>query len=62
MRQLNKIATLGWWVYGKVLRTQHINKFMLKIFDKTVWIWRHVDGLLPWSGLSLVAVATKQAE
>jgi glycosyltransferase involved in cell wall biosynthesis len=62
IRQLNKIATLGWWLYGKILRTRHINKFMLKIFDKTVWIWRHLDGLMPWPGLSLVGVATKRTD
>ncbi|MBZ5611407.1 MAG: glycosyltransferase [Acidobacteriia bacterium] len=60
MYQLNKIGTPGWWLYGKVLRRKHINKLMLKIFDKTVWIWRRIDGLLPWRGLSLIAVAVKE--
>lgn len=62
MRQLNKIGTLGWWFYGKVLHRKHISKVALKIFDKTVWIWRYLDGLLPWSGLSLVVVAAKQTD
>jgi len=31
----------------------------LKLFDKTVWIWRRIDGLLPWQGLSLIAVARR---
>jgi SAM-dependent methyltransferase len=57
--QFNKIGTPGWWLYGKVLRRQRINKLTLKIFDKTVWIWRLIDGLLPWRGLSLIVVATK---
>ena len=58
--QLNKIGTLGWWVYGKLLRRKQINKLMLKIFDKTVWIWRRIDRLLPWRGLSLIVVADKE--
>ena len=58
--QLNKIATPAWWLYGKLLRRKQINKVMLKIFDKTVWFWRRVDGLLPWRGLSLIAVASKE--
>jgi len=62
MRQLNKIGAPGWWFYGKLLRRRQINKLTLKIFDKTVWIWRHLDAVLPWRGLSLIAVATKQAE
>jgi hypothetical protein len=59
MAQLNKIGTVGWWLYGKVLRRKRISKVTLKIFDKTVWFWRLVDGLMPWPGLSLVAVARK---
>ena len=62
MRQLNKIGALGWWLYGKLLRRRHISKVSLKIFDKTVWIWRRLDAILPWPGLSLIAIATKQPE
>jgi len=58
--QLNKIGTPGWWLYGKVLRRGRISKVMLKIFDKTVWFWSRVDGLMPWRGLSLVVVASKR--
>jgi glycosyltransferase involved in cell wall biosynthesis len=57
--QLNKIGTPGWWLFGKVLRRQRINKLTLKIFDKTVWIWRRLDAVLPWRGLSLIVVAAK---
>ncbi|HWY46764.1 MAG TPA: glycosyltransferase [Bryobacteraceae bacterium] len=60
MANLNKISTPAWWLYGKALHRNRISKVMLKMFDKTVWIWRRVDGLLPWHGLSLVAVATKE--
>jgi SAM-dependent methyltransferase len=60
MYQLNRIGTLGWWLFGKVLHRGRISKVMLKIFDKTVWFWRRVDGLMPWPGLSLVVVASKR--
>jgi len=60
MRSMNKIGTLGWFFYGKIVRMRRINKFMLKIFDKTVWIWRRVDPILPWPALSIVAVAIKR--
>jgi glycosyltransferase involved in cell wall biosynthesis len=56
---LNKIGTPPWWFHSKLLGSRHINKLTLKIFDKTVWLWRRVDGLLPWTGLSLVVVARK---
>jgi hypothetical protein len=40
--------------------SRNINKLVLKIFDKTVWIWRRLDGLMPWPGLSLIVVARKR--
>jgi len=61
MYQLNKIGALSWWIFGKLLGRKRISKPALKLFDKTVWLWRRIDGLLPWRGLSLVAVA-KRAE
>ena len=60
--QLNKIGTPGWWLYGKILRRKRINKLMLKLFDKTVWIWRRIDALLPWRGLSLIVLAKKNPD
>ena len=59
VRSLNKIGAPSWLLYSRILRTQHINKFALKVFDKTVWIWRRVDPVLPWRGLSLILVARK---
>jgi len=59
--QLNKIGALSWAVYGGLLGRRSINKLSLKIFDKTVWLWRRLDPLLPWRGLSLVAVGRKPA-
>jgi SAM-dependent methyltransferase len=61
IEQLNKIGAAGWWLFGNLLRRKRISKVMLKIFDKTVWFWRHFDGVLPWPGLTLVAVGAKQA-
>jgi glycosyltransferase involved in cell wall biosynthesis len=59
MYELNKIGTVSWWLFGKVLGRRTISRPALKLFDKTVWFWRRVDGLLPWPGLSLVAVAKR---
>ena len=58
--QVNKIGAFSWWIFGKLLGRKRIHRVALKLFDKTVWFWRRVDALLPWSGLSLVAVAKRQ--
>ena len=55
----NKAGTPPWWAYSKLFGSRNINKPILKIFDKTVWIWSRVDWLLPWPGLSLIVVARK---
>ena len=55
-RQFNKVGSLSWWVFGKLLRRRKMNRPMLKVWDKTVWFWRRVDRLLPWPGLSLITV------
>ncbi len=59
VHQLNKIGAVSWLLYGKLLGRKKIAKIALKLFDKTVWIWRRIDGLLPWRGLSVVAIARR---
>jgi len=56
---MNKAGAPPWWAYSKVLGSRKIGKLVLKIFDKTVWIWRRLDPLMPWPGLSLIAIARK---
>jgi len=60
LHQMNKIGAHSWWLFGKVLGRKQINRVALKLFDKTVWFWRRVDTLLPWTGLSLVAIAKRR--
>ena len=49
----NKAGAPPWWAYSKLFGSRNINKPVLKIFDKTVWIWRRLDPLMPWPGLPL---------
>ena len=55
----NKAGAPPWWAYSKLLGSKNINKPVLKIFDKTVWLWSRIDWLMPWRGLSLILVARK---
>jgi glycosyltransferase involved in cell wall biosynthesis len=57
---LNRTGAFSWWLFGKVFRRKRLSKPTLKIFDKTVWLSRRIDKLLPWRGLSLVLVARKE--
>ena len=57
----NKAGTPPWLAYSRLFGSKSINKPILKIFDKTVWLWRRLDILMPWNGLSLIIVAHKRA-
>ncbi len=56
---LNKVGVLGWWYRGKIARQKAIGRFGLKAFNVLVPLFKLIDPLLPWKGLSLVIVARK---
>lgn len=58
-RQINKAGRLAWWISSRLLRRSRPSKLTLKLFDKSVWLWRLLDPLLPWPGLSLVVIARR---
>ncbi len=57
--QLNKIGKPAWWLYGRVLGRANISKVTMKLYDKTVWLWRPLEKLFPWDGLTLIVVAQR---
>ena len=61
MFNFNRVGVLGWFLNGVILRRRRMAKLQLKMYDLLVWLWRCLDCLLPWPGLSLVAVARKKA-
>jgi hypothetical protein len=54
---INKVGTPPWWAYSRVSGSKRIGKPVLKLFDKTVWLWSRLDPVMPWNGLSLILVA-----
>jgi SAM-dependent methyltransferase len=56
LRGFNRIGTLPWLLNGRLFRRARLGRVQLKAFDSLVWLWRRVDRLLPWPGLSLLAV------
>jgi len=55
----NRVTVPGWYFNGRILRSRHFSRLQLAIFDRLVWLWRILDRLLPWPGVSLIAVARK---
>ncbi len=58
----NKAGAPPWRIYGRVLGAKDINKAVLKVFDKTVWLWRRIDRFMPWPGLTLIVVARNRPD
>src|SRR5262249_52341424 len=58
---LNKASAPAWWIYSRLFLSKRIDKLSLKVFDKTVWLWRRIDPILPWPGVAIVLVARNPA-
>lgn len=58
---LAKVGAVAWRLFGKIGGQKQIAKPWLKLFDKTVWLWRRLEALLPWNGLSMIIVGRKRA-
>jgi glycosyltransferase involved in cell wall biosynthesis len=55
----NRFSVPGWWFNGTLLRRKTFSRFQLKALDVAMPFLRRIDRVLPWSGLSIIAVARK---
>jgi len=58
-RQINRAGRPMWWLMSRVLGRRAPSKLSLKIFDKSLWLVRLLDRVLPWRGLSLLVSARR---
>jgi len=57
----NRIAVPGWWMNGKVLGRKRFSRLQLKAMDMAMPILRRLDRIWPWRGLTIGAIAIKDA-
>ena len=57
--EFNRAAVVGWRLNGLLRRTR-FSRVQLKLYDSLVWLVRRLDRLLPWRGLSLIAICRKR--
>jgi SAM-dependent methyltransferase len=55
----NRISRPAWRFSGQVLKRESLGYWQLKLFDRFVWLWRRIDGSLPWPPTSIIAVGVK---
>jgi glycosyltransferase involved in cell wall biosynthesis len=56
----NRFCVPAWWFNGKVLHRRAFSRVQRKMVNMAVSLAKLADRLLPWQGLSLVAVAVKK--
>jgi glycosyltransferase involved in cell wall biosynthesis len=61
LRDFNRLAVPGWLVNGRLLERERVSRVQLKTFNTLCPYLGGLDRFLPWSGLSLVAVAERES-
>ena len=55
----NRVSAPAWWLNGRVLKRQTFSRVQLKMFDAALPIFRRVDRLWPWTGISVIGIGVK---
>jgi glycosyltransferase involved in cell wall biosynthesis len=56
----NRFSVPAWWLNGKLLSRTRFSRMQIKVLELLMPIIRGIDPILPWHGLSIIAVASKQ--
>jgi hypothetical protein len=56
----NRISRPGWYMNAKLLQKEEISPFQLRMFDRMVWLWRRIDGMIPWNPTSIIGIGVKE--
>ena len=59
LKDFNRATVPGWWLNGRLLRRRHFGRAQLKAVNLLTWLFRLLEPVLPWHGVSLVAVAER---
>lgn len=62
MISFNKVGVLGWIVRTKWLKAKTLGKYNMKLYGLLTPIFRLIDPLLPWQGLSWILVVKKMPD
>jgi glycosyltransferase involved in cell wall biosynthesis/phospholipid N-methyltransferase len=55
----NRISMPAWRFTGQVRKSKTLSRTALRVFDSLVWLWRKIDGALPWNPTSIIAIARR---
>ena len=55
----NRLSVPGWQLNNKVLKRRRFSRIQLKFMDTILPLFRHLEWIWPWRGLSLIGIAIK---
>jgi glycosyltransferase involved in cell wall biosynthesis len=58
--EFNRIGTPAWYLNGKILKRRNFGLFQIWMLDRLTPVFRAIDALLPFPGLSLIAVLERR--
>jgi glycosyltransferase involved in cell wall biosynthesis len=58
--EFNRIGTPAWYLNGKLLKRRNFGLFQIWMLDRLTPLFRVIDALLPFPGLSLIAVLERR--
>jgi glycosyltransferase involved in cell wall biosynthesis len=59
MFDFNRVSAPAWWLNGRVLKRQTFSRIQLKMFDAALPVFRRIDRLFPWTGISVIGIGVK---
>ena len=57
--KFNRVSMPAWRISGQILKSRALSRSALSAFDRLVWLWRKIDGSLPWQPTSIIAIARR---
>ncbi|HVV45199.1 MAG TPA: class I SAM-dependent methyltransferase, partial [Bryobacteraceae bacterium] len=57
--KFNRVSMPAWRFTGQIRKARTLSRFSLRVFDRLVWLWRKIDGALPWEPSSIIAIARR---
>ena len=58
--RFNRVSRPAWFVSGRIIKRTALDVNQMRLYDRFVWLWRRIDGYLPWRPTSIIAIARKQ--
>lgn len=57
--KFNRVSMPAWKFTGQIRKARTLSRAGIRIFDSFVWVWRKIDGKLPWEPALIVAIARR---